>query len=345
LNQESQPRRLCHIVVILRRVAKSDPTEQAMSELKVLRAAPDHAAAVPDLSRHLSGKHNIVVAKAAQLIGEWKLSSLERGLAQAFDRFMKPGGDKGCTAKTAIARALDQLESREQELFLRGVRHHQPEAAWGPPVDVAAELRGVCATALVRLNYHDVLAELAELLMDTEAAARIAAARALVYRGDPDGAASALLRLKLLAGDREIDVTIECITGLLKLAPVTSLPFVQMHFLEGRFVDEDLEQAALLSIGETRRPEAFDLLRARWDRDPSTESRKSLILAIALTRQPLAIEFLCEQIVEGNRATALAILDAMKMYRGDESSRSKIAAAVAKSGDEELRRAFESTFS
>jgi hypothetical protein len=180
--------------------------------------------------------------------------------------------------------------------------------------------------------------------MDTEANARVAAARALVYRGDPDGAASALFRLKLLAGDREVDVTIECITALLKLAPVTSLPFVQTNFLDSRFVGEDLEQAALLSIGETRRPEAFDLLRSRWDRNPSTESRKSLILAMALTRQPIAIAFLCEQIADGSRATALAILEAMKMYRGDDSTRGKIASAVAKSGEDELRLRFAQHF-
>src|SRR3954453_19663643 len=200
---------------ILSRVAKIDPIEKALAELKALRAAPDHSGAGPDLVRHLSSKHNIVAAKAAQLIGEWKLGALERDLVGAFDRFMKSGADKGCTAKTAVARALDELESRETELFLRGVRHQQPEAAWGPPVDVAAELRGVCAGALVRLNYRDVLAELAELLMDREPAARIAAARALAYRGDADGAASVLLRLKLLSRDRDLGAAIECISPLL----------------------------------------------------------------------------------------------------------------------------------
>ena len=51
-------------------------------------------AAAPQLARQLSSKHNVVAAKAGQIIGEWKLASLERDLIGAFDRFMRPGADR-----------------------------------------------------------------------------------------------------------------------------------------------------------------------------------------------------------------------------------------------------------
>ena len=48
-------------------------------------------------------------------------------------------------------------------------------------MDTAAELRGVCALGLVRMGYRDVLVELADLLMDPEAQARMMAARSLAH--------------------------------------------------------------------------------------------------------------------------------------------------------------------
>ena len=44
----------------------------------------------------------------------------------------------------------------------------QKEGSFGPPVDVAAELRGVCALGLVKIGYGDVLVELTDLLADVE---------------------------------------------------------------------------------------------------------------------------------------------------------------------------------
>jgi hypothetical protein len=188
-----------------------------------------------------------------------------------------------------------------------------------------------------------VLVELADLLMDGEPAARIAAARAIAYRsGAEDG--GALLRLKLLAGDRELDVLIECIDALLKLAPVKSLPFIIERFVDATQLDEELRNAALLSIGETRTPEAARLLIERWATQLTLEQRKPLLLALALTRQQPAIEFLVNAVATEHKKTAAAAIEAMKLYRNDEGTRTRLGSAVEQRGDAEVKSKFEEVF-
>jgi hypothetical protein len=321
-------------------VAKSDPVERALSELKSLRASNDRAGAVPLLRQHLSSKQNLVAAKAAQIVGEWELSDLESDLISAFERFMKSGADKGCGAKTSIARALDQLRSRQQEVFITGIHHHQPEAAWGPPVDVAAELRGVCAAALVRLNYREVLSELAVLLMDSEPAARIGAAQAIAYRGGADDAGAALLRLKLLARDDAVDVQVECLSALLRVAPRTSLAFVADHFLDNPRTDDDLKQSTLLSIAEARTPDAFEFLRKRVEAEIRVEARRPLLLAIATMRISQAMDYLLNIIEREPRASASASLEALKLHKNNEQIKEKVAAAVTRRQEQEIQDQF-----
>ena len=83
------------------------------------------------------------MARAAEIVAEWELAPFELALIAAFDRFLPDAvrRDPTCAAKIAIAEALNRLESREAELFLRGVRHVQPEPVWGGREDTAARLR------------------------------------------------------------------------------------------------------------------------------------------------------------------------------------------------------------
>src|SRR5207245_397051 len=103
------------------------------------------------------------------------------------------------------------------DIFLRGIKYEQKEWRWGEskPEDTAAELRGQCAFALVRLGHKDILVLLADLLADEEKEARAAAAQALAANANL--AAIPLLRFKLRIRDTESDVMQECFAALIKL--------------------------------------------------------------------------------------------------------------------------------
>lgn len=114
---------------------KPSTTEVQLAELRELREAPKSPALSKELQKHLSGKTNLVVAKAAQIAGRVGEDGLAADLVRAFGRFMiNPAQtDKGCIAKTEIVKALCALECEPEELFLKGVRHVQLEPAlWWP---------------------------------------------------------------------------------------------------------------------------------------------------------------------------------------------------------------------
>ena len=77
---------------------------------------------------------------------------------------------------------------------------------WGGTVDVACELRSVCAMGLLRLGHPSAAIEVAELLADPEPAARAGAAHAIAY--SEDARFAPLLRHKILSGDAEAQVVL-----------------------------------------------------------------------------------------------------------------------------------------
>ena len=282
-------------------------------------------------------KSNLVVAKAATIITDSQQADFLPQLATAFDRFFADGSDKGCPAKTAVANALYTLGHNESAGFLRGIHHVQREASFGPPVDVAAELRGICALGLARIGYPDVLLELGELLVDQEFQPRVMAVRAVAYTGSADGAP--LLRMKVLAGDTEPEVTAECFVALMKLSPRKSLPFVA-RFLKS----PDLAEPAALAIGGSRTLESFELLRNEWESHLQSEPRRPLLLGIAMTRQPVAVDFLLERILDDRPTAAADAITAMAIYRHDETIKSKINAIVNDRGESDVVAAFKKSF-
>src|SRR5207237_5519130 len=183
-----------------------------------------------------------------------KLAEFMDPLTKAFDRFMVDPAtiDKGCSAKTSIAKALYELEARAETVFLTGIHHRQLEGVWGGSSDTAAELRGLCGLGLVRCNYRDVMIELGDLLMDPEPSCRIMAARAIAYSENDAGLP--LLRMKVLGGDQNSDVIGECFTALLRLSPRKNVEFVARYMDDD---DEDLRQLAILALGESRLPAAL----------------------------------------------------------------------------------------
>src|SRR4051794_21187023 len=120
---------------------KVDDQLARLAELRATAAGAGADPASPEarliLVAALAGKSNLAAGKAAEIVRDARLIDLVPNLVRAFDRFMAPGSDKGCAAKTSIARALDALEQNEQDVFLRGIRHVQLEPVWGGSADAA----------------------------------------------------------------------------------------------------------------------------------------------------------------------------------------------------------------
>jgi HEAT repeat protein len=318
-------------------MSRSSAVEQMISQLASVRANPSAPDAKEIIARALESKVGYVAERAAAIAGELKLD-VTPALVRAFDRFMR-SSDQACGAKTAIAKSLYELGSETPEVFLAGVRHVQHEPGFGGPVDVAAALRGVCALGLVRIAHRDAMLYVTDLLADPQPQARIVAARACAYSERDE--AALLLRLKIRHGDREPEVIAECITAIMKLSPQKSLELVG-ECLDER--DEMIRESAALALGESRRREAFELLRDKAKHTPSLEKRRHLLLAIAICRLPEAIAYLLSLVAEEDVASALAAVEALKIYRSDEKIQSAIKQAAQKRGDQSLQREVDKMF-
>src|SRR5579864_4394182 len=207
-------------------VAKGRSTEDALRAIHEIRNEPERYDLKRDLAPFLRHKSNHVAAAAATTAERLEAVALAQDLVDAFLELMQEPAkrDPGCKALIAIAKALVTMEQDAARVYFLGLRHVQMEGSFGPPVDAAAELRGVCAQGLARMAHPDALQECVTLLVDRETAARAGAVRAIADAGVQE--AALLLRLKALVGDPKIEVTAECFTSLLRLAPAPSLAFV-----------------------------------------------------------------------------------------------------------------------
>ena len=186
--------------------------------------------------------------------------------------------------------------------------------------------------ALVRIGHHCVLNLLVDLLADPEKDARVSAAQALAYNATQ--AAGLLLRLKARIGDKAPEVISECLGGLLKLDAQEGLPFVA-EFLQS--ADEAIQESAAIALGESRRPEAFPVLKDFWEHQIVSTMQETILVAMALLRLPAANDFLLSLISDGSSAVAAAALSALAVHRHDARLRDRVAAAVAETGSAALR--------
>jgi HEAT repeat protein len=213
------------------------------------------------------------------------------------------------------------------------------EGSFGPPVDAAAKLRAISALALARTHYPAALDEIVSLLVDKWPEARIGAVRALAVNGRSVGAL--LLKLKVLTGEREPDVLAECFSGLLAATPERSLPLVA-GFIDSE--DVAVAEVALLALGSSRLPAAFDLLKARYERTGSGPLRNMVLLAIAMIRSEAAIEFLLALLAECTPTLAKEVLAALAFFRNNEKVRSQAESVVERRDDEGLNEIFRQAF-
>src|SRR5207245_8857967 len=167
--------------------------------------------------------------------------------------------------------------------------------------DTAAPLRVACAFALVRLHARDVLPLLVDLLCDPGKAARAGAAQGLAY--SETETAGLLLRLKARSGDPEPDVLSECFNGVLKLTAGEGVNFVA-QFLDANNLA--IRESAILALGDSRRREAFDVLKAFWEKQFDDRFRETILMALALLRLPAATDLLLSLVGSEEQAVALA---------------------------------------
>lgn len=320
---------------------KGRSTEEALRAIQDIRNAPERYDLKRDLAPFLRHKSNHAIAAAATTAERLEAAALAQDLVDAFlDLMTAPAKrDPGCKALLEIAKALVAMDQDAARVYFPGLRHVQMEGSFGPPVDAAAELRGVCAQGLARMAHPDALQECVTLLVDRETAARAGAVRAIADAGQQEGVL--LLRLKALVGDSKIEVTAECFAALLRLAPAPSLEFVA-NFL--RSPSEEIAEAAAFALGESRMAAAFPLLRAAWDRIAHAERRRTLLLAAAMLRLDEAVNFLLDRVAEDSEPSAADAIAALALYGRDETVRARVEARVARRDSAALRSAFAREF-
>jgi HEAT repeat protein len=305
-------------------MAKVPSIEDRLAELATLSKSSDTPEARNQLRKHLASKTSLVVAKTAEIVAHIEDHDFAPDLITAFHRFMTNPAktDKGCAAKTAVVKALLAADCDDEEIFRAGIRHIQLEPSWGGRADTAAPLRALCGLGLVQVGSPDAMNELAALLADKEADARIGAARALAYCGPT---AAPLLRFKVLSGDEEPAVLAECFNALMALSPSASFEFV------ARFVDQrypSLYEHAALALAESRLPEVFELLKEKWTATFDREFKQTLLLPIALTRSEAARDFLISVLESGDVRLATAAITTLGIYRDDVTMRQRAEEAI-----------------
>jgi HEAT repeat protein len=266
--------------------------EEQIAALDALRQLPEEARAGP-LRKALAHRNNFIVAKAADLVREFRMAPLSPELLNAFDRFFENPvkTDPQCWAKNALSRALAALDHQEAEVFLRGMRHIQMEPVWGGSSDTAGTLRATCALALVQcrsLTDADLLTHLVELLGDKDKSVRAEAVRAIEQVGSAP--ASLLLRLRAILGADEPEVLGACYSGILRLEGLGAIPWIRRFLTTA----DDSAAEAALAIAGTHSPEGFHALRECFAKADDPWWHSVLLSAIALTRQDAALEFLLE---------------------------------------------------
>ena len=315
--------------------------EAKLARLRSLRGGAATPEAVNELRSALGDRSNFVVADAATIVGEGHITELTQDLVATFERFFENPlkSDRLCKAKVALAEALNQLEFDDEDVFWKGARYEQLEPVWGGKQDTAAPLRVACAFGLVRLHAQEVLPLLVDLLCDPEKTARAGAAQALAY--SETETAGLLLRLKARVGDAEPDVISECFSGVLKLSAAEGVQFVA-EFLNA--ADPAIQEAALLALGDSRRREAFDVLKTFWEKQFDDRLHETILMALSLLRLPAATEFLLSLVGSEEQAVAWAAVSALALHCYDARLRERTADAISRSGRTALRAHFEERF-
>ncbi len=302
---------------------RPDPTQAALARLDdILLHTPEGRSA---FVKALSAKSNLVVAKAARIIGNAQWLELRDELTTVANQLIDRGGegDKGCTALLATCRALVAMDHDVPDLYLRGIRYVQQEPGWGGASDTAVDVRSTCAMGLVNSSHLHKLRDLVPLLVDPAWGARAGAIRAISVVGSE--AASLLVRFKMLAGDRDTEVMSECFSAMLAMEGAEGVKLVS------RFVgasNSEIQEAAILALGASRRSDAIDLLKASAARVGDPTLRKIVLLALSTSRTEAAIDFLLQLVETGPVGASNDAKEALDLHREDRALQERLQTAL-----------------
>lgn len=319
--------------------SKRDPVQDRIKEFNSKCDSGDPETVQRIVGAFLCDRHCLLVARAAEISAAHLFYDLEDDLLKAYRRFLKRPvkSDPNCVAKSAIARALVELDCKDYTFFIAGLHYRQKEPVWGGSVDTAADLRISCAMGLTQTPYSRALIELVRTLHDPEEQVRIGAARAIICTQPL--AAEAVLRAKALAGDVEPNVTAEVLAALLHVAPGDSRDFVS-GFLEKRD-DPLLIEAISFALGASRLEAALDILRSCWEKQPLKRKQEHALLQGAVFhRSEKAFAWLLEVVAGGDRASARFIIDELVIYLRNERLGNRLQEALSHRDDEELSAHF-----
>ena len=289
--------------------------EHRLEQLRHLRSATPNEEVAVALSKALKDRSNLVIAEAAKTIVELHLSRLIPALLETFDRLFKDPEktDSKCWGKTAIAKALTELEYADSPVFVRGSRHIQMEPVWGGQEDAAPQLRATCLLALVQcedLRRPEIFRHLVDALADPADPVRLEAVRAIAQMNGDE--ASILLRLKARLGDRRPVVTGQVFDALLVLESEKTIDFVAQHLAS---TSNEVRDEAALSLGGSRLPKAVDVLISAWGNTTDPEFRSVLLRALSSSRKQVAIDFLLDIVRNGTTRDAASAADALKLHQ------------------------------
>lgn len=314
--------------------------EDKRARLRALASAPPPDAEA-ELRKMLGEKNGYLVGEAAEVIKKLELSSLTAELSAAFFRLLEDPvkNDKGCFGKNRVAEALVAFDAYAPDVYLKGLRTRQMEPAFGPPIDTAAGLRGLCAHALIHINHPRALLDVTPLLMDPEPITRAEAAAALGESGQ-DGAAAAL-HLKAMAGDKEPDVLGAAYKALLRIAPERYLELVTSAVLGD---DEGQVEAAALALGESRPAGALEALKRAVAVQSRRRASDGVLLGIALLRADEANDYLISLVLRGSEGEAIGAVSALALHRHDQALVKKVSDAVSTRKSRKVEEVFDNKF-
>ncbi|HEX4773365.1 MAG TPA: HEAT repeat domain-containing protein [Bryobacteraceae bacterium] len=323
------------------------PVRNIERELQLLKESCDAGSPetrARELRKALNDKVNVIVAKAATLIGELGMRNCIPDLCSTFERLLiQPRKtDPQCWGKTAIAKALKTLEHDDSAIFRKGAQHVQLEPVWGGEEDTAATLRATCALALLQctdITREDKFWNIQRLLTEKSPSLRKDGAQALELLGGPE--AALLLRLKARMKEDDPIVTGQVFESLLRVEGEGAIPFV-VEFLRSQ--NEEVREEAALSLGASRLGAAVAALKHALTERGVLVKSEVLLRALGISRHEDAIQTLVKVVQSGRQKDALGALEALKIYRDSNDIVTNIREAVASRSESEIEQQFERLF-
>jgi HEAT repeat protein len=314
--------------------ARKNSFDDKVARLRALADVPE-GHAIDELRRLLVDDNAFILGEAAKVVKSLELRALQADLVAACKRLLaKEVADRGCIAKRCILDALATFETHVPDVYLIGLRYEQWEHSFGPPEDTGGSVRGLCAQALVRIDFPDAIIEVAPLLYDHLTEVRVAAAEALALTGEQKCAA--ILHVRLLGGEGDPEALEALYRSLLSLAPKKYLPIVGKGLLAG-------EEAAALALGESRLPTAFPVLKEGLEK-ATGDLEATVLLSMGLLRMEEATAYLRELVEKAPENRAAKAIAALGLHRHDTRIADVLADIVKKRKSKKLIVAFSEKF-